>query len=151
MSLNIAQMSKLSTEAENIEIGRRLCALRESLNLSQVEFAQRIDLSPRAFQNYERGERETPASVIKAIYEVFSVDPLWLLVGPGAAPMRAQRGDDADLLEKVVVSVEQRLARTRRRLEPDKKGRLIKLIYLHFRSKGGFDAEHMSEMVALAG
>ena len=144
-------MSKLSTEAENIEIGRRLCALRESLNLSQVEFAQRIDLSPRAFQNYERGERETPASVIKVIYEVFSVDPLWLLVGPGAAPMRAQRGDDADLLEKVVVSVEQRLARTRRRLEPDKKGRLIKLIYLHFRSKGGFDAEHMSEMVALAG
>lgn len=143
-------MSKLATEEENVALGNRLAALRDTLKLSQVEFSQRLNLSPRAYQNYERGERETPASVIKAIYDAFTIDPLWILAGPGLVPLKADIKDNPDLLEQIVIAVEHRLARTRRRLDPDKKGHLVKLLYLQLRDKQSFDLNHLNEMVALA-
>lgn len=74
-------MSKLSTEEINLQIGRRLAAVRDRARLVQTEFAERMGLSPRAYQNYERGEREVPAVVLKALYEVYGADPLWVLTG----------------------------------------------------------------------
>lgn len=98
-------MSRLATLEDNASIGERLAALRNRVRLSQVDFAERLGISPRAYQNYERGEREVPAVVLKLLYEVFGVDPLWVLTGPGNDP----RGTDApaypDLIEEIVVAV----------------------------------------------
>lgn len=141
-------MSKLSTDEVNLQIGRRLAAVRDRTRLVQTEFAERMGLSPRAYQNYERGEREVPAVVLKALYEVYGADPLWLLTGLNT-DLKATTAADLDVLEEVVIALETRLRKTRRALSAEKKARLIKLMFLYFRDKPRVDPEHLSEMLAL--
>lgn len=141
-------MSKLSTIKENAEIGRRLATVRDRSRLIQVEFAERMGVSPRAYQNYERGEREVPAVVLKALYEVYGADPLWVLTGLSLDAAQTTAAD-LDVLEAVVIALETRLKKARRPMAPAKKARLIKLMFLHFRDKPRIDPEHLSEMLAL--
>ena len=65
----------------NIEIGARLKKTRLSGQLSQEAFATALNVALRAYQNYERGEREIPATLIVALHLHFHVDPIWLLTG----------------------------------------------------------------------
>ena len=143
-------MSKLASPKVNVPIGRRLAGVREHNRLRQTEFAERIGLSPRAYQNYERGEREIPAIVLRTLYEVFGVDPLWVLTGPGWVPADVPLQPNLESLEAVVIAVEKHLARSRRRLVPAKKARLIKMLYLHYRDRSGIDDDHVGEMIQLA-
>lgn len=69
-------------------MGKRLAAVRKSRQLLQVEFAEMLGLSPRAYQSYERGERELPSSVLIALHAVFGIDPLWVLTGQPARRAR---------------------------------------------------------------
>jgi transcriptional regulator with XRE-family HTH domain len=43
--------------------------------LSQKEFALKLNISERAVQYYESGDREIPIEVEQTIYEVFKIDP----------------------------------------------------------------------------
>jgi transcriptional regulator with XRE-family HTH domain len=52
---------------------------------SQFEFADTLGLSARAYANYERGEREMPAALLLRLYELFNVDPVWVLTGTATA------------------------------------------------------------------
>ena len=142
-------MSRLANPEENVSIGRRLAGVREHRHLTQTEFAERLALSPRAYQNYERGEREIPAAVLKTLYEIFGVDPLWVLTGPSWTPPDGPPPPNLDVLEAVVVAVEKHLTRSQRKLAPAKKARLIKVLYLHFRDKAAVDEKHVGEMIQL--
>ena len=62
----------------------RVKIVRAYFALSQTEMAKRVGISLRAYQNYERGEREIPIGLIHALYEAFRVDPVWLLTGLGS-------------------------------------------------------------------
>lgn len=143
-------MSKLASPEDNVPIGRRLAGARERLRLTQNEFAERIGLSPRAYQNYERGEREIPALALKTLYEVFGVDPLWVLTGPGWTPPDSPPPPSLNVLEAVVIAVEKYLHKSQRKLSPTKKARLIKMLYVHFRDKENVDEQHVIDMVQLA-
>ncbi|MGH8758767.1 MAG: helix-turn-helix domain-containing protein [Burkholderiales bacterium] len=141
-------MSKLSTGTVNLEIGRRLAALRERSRLVQTEFAEGMGVSPRAYQNYERGERELPAAVLTALYETYGADPLWVLTGL-TSDLPTVTAKDLDILEDVVIALEGRLKKARRSIGPEKKARLIKLMFLYFRDKPGVDEAHVLDMLAL--
>jgi transcriptional regulator with XRE-family HTH domain len=65
----------------NVEVGDRLLRVRQENRLSQIEFARRLGVSVGAYQGYERGERETPSSMLWALYKEFQIDPLWVLGG----------------------------------------------------------------------
>ncbi len=41
-------------------------------------------MSLRGYQNYERGERAIPVALVRALYEEFRVDLVWLLTGEGS-------------------------------------------------------------------
>ncbi len=142
-------MSKLANLDDNLAIGGRLLAAREAQRLSQVEFAERLGLSPRAYQNYERGERETPTMVLTALHAEFGIDPLWVLVGPGPDPRKLAASAKPDVLEQVVIAVENHLKRTRKQLTPAKKARLVKVLYLQFRDKDKVDQAQMADVLSL--
>ena len=150
MRLTLAQMSKLSNPDENILIGERLAAARELQQLSQVDFAEQLGLSPRAYQNYERGERELPSTVLTALHAVFGIDPLWVLIGQGRESRKSSASNKADVLEVVVVAVETHLQRTSKTLTPVKKARLIKLLYLHFQDRPKVDRTELATMLSKA-
>lgn len=142
-------MSSLSTDDRNAEIGLRLAAVRATAGLAQAAFAERLGVSPRAYQNYERGEREVPAALIKALYEIYAIDPIWLLTGPGLKPQDLRAEAHADLLVQIIVEVDARLAKMKRRLPPEKKARLISVLYQHFRAKAAIDSQYLEQALSL--
>jgi len=62
-------------------LGNRLACTRKKHRLTQDKMAKRLNVSRSAYQYYERGERDVPASVLMKIYREFEVEPLWLMAG----------------------------------------------------------------------
>jgi transcriptional regulator with XRE-family HTH domain len=93
-------MSNIASTNENAEIGGRLASVREKLRLSQRDFAAKLGVSLRAYQNYERGEREITPKLIRALYEVFRIQPVWLLLG-GDNPHQDRGPIDPTLAEGI--------------------------------------------------
>jgi len=144
-------MSKLSTEDLNAAIGRRLEAIRAESGLTQIEFALQLGLSPRAYANYERGEREMPVALFRSLCDAYQVDPLWLLRGPEEAPQRiSSRRFDADLFEEVIALVEGWLKKHRCAMSVEKKSLAIRLIYEDAIEKGSVDAPYARRTLDLA-
>lgn len=144
-------MSKLSNEDDNLVMGRRLMAIRVVSGLTQADFADKLGLSLRAYANYERGEREVPTALFRSLCEMFRVDPLWQLTGPGEEPVLiGNRVLDLDLLEGVIRLIEDWLTKHRRTLKAEKKARVIRLGYEHCVTKGEIDATHLREMLSVA-
>lgn len=63
-------------------------AVRLQLRLSQNDFADSLDISLRACQNYERGDRKIPADVLLQLARVHGLDPLWIMEGPESTPRK---------------------------------------------------------------
>lgn len=53
--------------------------LRNSLGLSQQEFADSIGLSQTTYSGYERGRSQVPFDILKKICSIYDVDVNWLL------------------------------------------------------------------------
>ncbi|MGH1463321.1 MAG: helix-turn-helix domain-containing protein [Neptuniibacter sp.] len=66
-------------EGSDSDIGSRIQSVRTQSNLSQVDFAARLGISLRAFQNYERGERPVSKQLLCALKEQFNVDADYIL------------------------------------------------------------------------
>jgi transcriptional regulator with XRE-family HTH domain len=143
-------MSSLSSLNANLAIGQRLAAVRAKAGLIQQTFAERLGLSPRAYHNYERGEREIPVALLTALYEAYRIDPLWILMGPGSDPVQADARPDPVLLEDVVLAVDRWLKRRRKTLPLAKRAHLIRLLYEHFLSTGELDAQYLDTLATLA-
>ena len=69
-------------------VGARLAEVRIDSELSQAEFATRLGVSLRAYQSYERAERELPFTFAIRLYQVFGISPVWLALGPEGGPKR---------------------------------------------------------------
>ncbi len=144
-------MSMLSTRKLNAETGRRLATIRTSAELTQEAIAGRLGLTLRAYGSYERGDREIPTALFRALYKEFDIDPVWLLTGPGDSPVRSgERRLNGDLLERIVELIEGWLVRNRKTLRPEKKARVIRLAYEHCAPSTDVDSEYVNEMLSLA-
>lgn len=141
-------LSKVATSIDKAALGQRLLAVRNAHRLPQAAFAARLGLSPRAYQNYERGERELPAAVLTTLHAKFGIDPLWVLVGPGSTP-RQVVPNEAALLEHVVVEVEKYLRATGKRLTPVKKARAVRFCYQKCVQTGHSDTTWLADLMFL--
>lgn len=140
----------MSRNPFDIEVGERLKAVREKARLLQPEFAQRLGLAPRTYQNYEIGERTISAEAIKALYEMFSVDPVWLLSGPGNDPRSIKTPTRPELLAEIIIKVEQHLAKNRLKLPLEKKARLIVLLNQYIQLKGKVEDDHIEHVLSVS-
>ncbi len=144
-------MSSIATTDQNAAMGTRLASVRAVTGLSQNAFAVGLGVSPRAYANYERGEREAPVAVLRTLFELHGIDPGWLLVGPEPDPVRAvERYLNMALLEAVVRVIEDGLRRADKRLRPGKKARLIRLAYERSMRAGQPDTRMIRDLLSLA-
>lgn len=144
-------MSSISTPPENVALGERLVAVRATTGLSQAAFAESLGLSLRAYANYERGEREMPVALFRALYEVYGVDPVWLLDGPGEHPLKAAtRTMDFGLADNIIQWVDTELARAHKHVKPAMRLRLLKAAYALSAEKGRLDATGMAQLLKVA-
>ncbi|WP_175684606.1 helix-turn-helix domain-containing protein [Burkholderia anthina] len=121
----------MSSTADHGDYHRRVVQVRQHLDLSQEKMARQLGLSLRAYANYERGERAVPVELLRALYEQFSVDPVWLLTGDGQ--MVLDRDVRYRLQQKTLDNVMEAIGRVEQRLlvplDAKKKARLIGLLY----------------------
>lgn len=144
-------MSILSTDEINLAMGRRLMAVRSMCGLTQFEFADQLQISPRAYANYERGSREMPAMMFKLLRDAFDIDPLWLIEGPDDKPILVRgRVMDMELMEEIVRMVFEWQRKQRKSLKPDKLARVIRLAYDTCADDGGLDRGRLHQMMTLA-
>lgn len=61
----------------------RLKLFRATLNLTQKDFAEKIDIDQRNYTNYENGKAELKAKHIQKLIENFEINANWLLTGEG--------------------------------------------------------------------
>lgn len=144
-------MSILATTDQNVVLGERLVLVRAATGLTQNDFAESLGLSVRAYANYERGEREVPAAVLRTLYEVHDIDPIWLMTGPEPGLVYAsERLLNLALLEELIRAVEEALHRESKTLKPAKKARLIGLAYARCMRANKIDAGEIRDMLSLA-
>lgn len=144
-------MSSISSPPKNAALGRRLMAIRATTGLSQGGFATSLGLSSRAYANYERGEREMPVALFRALYETYGIDPVWLLDGPGDQPVKAAtRTMDFPLVDSIIRWIDGELARTHKKLKPQARLRVLKAAYALSAETGRLDAAGLTELLAVA-
>ncbi len=104
--------------------------MRESTGLSQGEFSATLGLSHRAFANYERGEREAPMAVFRGLYELYGIDPGWLLSGIEGVPVKASTKEiDFALVERIITQIDTKLKERSKKLKPKQRILVLKALY----------------------
>jgi transcriptional regulator with XRE-family HTH domain len=144
-------MSRLATDEFNAEVAVRLAAIRAASGLTQVLFAESIGLSDRAYSNYERGEREVPATVLRQLTEVYNVDPLWVLRGSEEEPQYVrERKVDAALLQEVFDVVARELKAAKVSFTSAKHAKFLYLAYRYAVEDQEVAARRIRELIRIA-
>lgn len=76
----------------------RLKGLRNVLNLTQQEFADRIGIQRGTYAKYEVGRNEPIDAVIRLICQTFHVNETWLRTGEGDMFVEVSRDDELQRL-----------------------------------------------------
>ena len=79
--------------------------LRKNLQLSQNDFALKLGMNPRAYVNYERGERKPPFELLIDLSNDFNVNLNWLINDKGNMFNQPELGDIENGLELQVVEI----------------------------------------------
>lgn len=144
-------MSKVPSWEDNAAFGRRLVAVRASTGLSQSAFADSVGLSLRAYANYERGEREAPVALFRALFEQFGIDPVWMLSGADETPQKAAaRAMDFALVERIVRQIDARLAVLRKKMKPEQRARVMRALYSLSVERGSLSDSEVEQVVSVA-
>lgn len=142
-------MSRIASERQNLAFGERLARVRAGQGLNQTDFAESLGLSMRAYANYERGEREAPLAVLRALYDVYGIDPVWMIGGYEQHPVTAKLPVDVGLLVEIAYELDRRLGAARRRLKPSVRKRLIEVAYSVCQQDGAVQSARLDELIAV--
>lgn len=74
---------------DRMEIARRIKLARKTAGLTQLEVAKRLQLTPQAISNYERGINKIPLSILFALAELYKTGKFTFLADI-AQPKRAE-------------------------------------------------------------
>jgi len=118
-----------------MDFAYRIKELRETLGLSQREFAEKLGKARRTIQHWESGNITPPENVLRLIEQTFSVNPEWLRHGKGEMFLSKQQEiDPEDLTEedvirlmaqKLVDKVERKLRKRGKKLSSKQKEELL--------------------------
>jgi transcriptional regulator with XRE-family HTH domain len=116
-------------------IGERLKQARESIDLDQDTFGKSIGVGGRpTISRWERGLAFPPADILAAIHEKYGINIHWLLTGNGSMSdqgpeCHTTKAIESDILRQIIREVEDGLVSKASVIDPDKKARLITLLY----------------------
>jgi transcriptional regulator with XRE-family HTH domain len=86
--------------AEDLEIGRKIRALRLERGLSQTDLAKGIGLTFQQVQKYEKGANRVSAGRLQQIADFFKVSIMFFFGGMGAKPKgKVERNSSLALLQ----------------------------------------------------
>lgn len=68
-------------QSQKEEIGKRLSATRQALNLDQGAFAKKAGLAPNTYNQYEKGERVPKVEQAISLCETYNITLDWIYRG----------------------------------------------------------------------
>ncbi|WP_236771308.1 helix-turn-helix domain-containing protein [Agrobacterium tumefaciens] len=137
MQRDYQQNNNSTQDALLIQMGKRLAMIRENLGLKQIPFAEALDVSQGGYNTYERGQREIPVRVLRALHVKFNVNPVWMMTGQGSP----YNQDTVDLYHEVTTTVDAYLAREQCLIDPDKRLKLTRFLIDYAEQHGEFTQE----------
>lgn len=87
-------------------MNERLKVLRKSLNLTQQEFADRLNVSRNTVATYEIGKSNPSDAAVMLICREFNVNETWLRTGEGDMFLPVNRNADISRLTKMLLDEE---------------------------------------------
>lgn len=66
-----------------MKIGEKLRIIRKKLDINQQDFALKLEVSLKTYQNYESNKYPAKLDIICNLIEVFKVNPNWLFINQG--------------------------------------------------------------------
>lgn len=92
-----------------VEYGDRLKDLRRSLEISQKDFAAKLNLAPSFVSEIESGKTKPGYNFLVKLADVFDINPTWVLLGMGSKFINDESGiseddfgDDADKIKNLL-------------------------------------------------
>lgn len=104
-------------------------------DLSQDEFASRLGVHKETVGKYERDRMLPGSDVLTRLRQDWRVDINWLLTGEDASAPVSELNPAA--LAGAIAAIEELLHRRAMKLAPDKKGKLVALVYAQMTKAGG--------------
>lgn len=114
------------------EIGSRLERIRRIEGLSQAEFCDVLDISRTSLQNYVRGDREIPLSILATLLERFAVDPVWMMYGDVPEFGMRQKSSILAEIRTIGMALERRADERDITLTAEERWKLVSQVYTAF-------------------
>lgn len=131
-------MSRKKSTIGDLFSERLKTLIETNLRVSQVYFSNKIGISTSYLSAVLKNKRGPSAELVAGLYMHYREYLSWILTGEG--PMTAKDKElvslDIEVLTKVIKGVEDYLRVGVKVLKPDKKGRLISLLYERFIKTG---------------
>ena len=87
-------------------IAENLAKLRKQIQLSQKEFAVKLNINPLTYVNYERGDRKPPYEILIKLFSEYNVNLNWLIADKGEMFNNTQQFNaEKDNLRKEVLQI----------------------------------------------
>lgn len=125
-------MSRKNLSLDNSFSERLRVLIKEKLNISQVKFSNKIGISDGYLSMVLANKRGPSSEMIVGIFLNYREYMHWLITGEDENIESVNRSIDIDILRQIIEGVEEGLKRNKLKLEPDKKARLISLLYEHY-------------------
>ena len=110
-------------------IGERLNSIRKREGLSQSAFCEALDISRTSLQNYVKGEREIPISMLSLLMEKWSIDPVWMIEGDSSETAMKRKADVLQQIKEIGIALEARAEELGIELNSESRWRLVSQIY----------------------
>lgn len=66
---------------QDLELGIRLCELRESMHYTQSQFAETLGVEVSQYKRIEKGFSRITIDKVRLLYEKYHIDPDYLILG----------------------------------------------------------------------
>lgn len=134
-----------------MSIGERIRAERERLGHSQDQWASTADIHRNTQAKYERGEGAPDANYLAAIEEI-GADIYYIVTGEKSVYVRAGEAlaRECAIISNVVEGLEIALESSGRTLSPQKKSRVVSMLFRLAYPSGIVEQRMLDEVIALA-
>lgn len=127
-------------------IGHRLERVRRMEGVSQGEFCKELGISRTSLQNYVRGDRDIPISVLATLLEMYAVDPIWMMYGDESDVGMRHKADILAEIRNIGLALERRAEERGFTLSVEDRWRLVSQIYTaHILQNGRFGEKRAAD------
>lgn len=134
-----------------LDFGGRIRLAVEKKFSNMKAFCEATGMPYPSLRNYVSGVKKPGTEALATISAAtgFSID--WLVTGKEWEKDSTKLSTpDIVMLEQIIEGVEKYLDQRRRKLKPDKKAKLIAILYEHFYGEGEIDPAYVNSVVSVA-